>query len=84
MQWRTLENISVVCLFRVVDFAQKKKKKWGWEGLTPKPHNPPPPAPLGACAWSGTVYAAIYEVDNTKNRSEPLRENNTCVASVPE
>ena len=22
---------------------------------------------------SGTVYAVIYEVDNTKNRSEPLR-----------
>ena len=31
----------------------------------------PPPSPLPPC--SGTVYGVIYEVDNAKNRSEPLR-----------
>ena len=85
MQWRTLENISVVCLFRVVDLAPPpQKNKWGWEGLTPKHHHPP----FRACACCGTVCAVIYEVDNTKTRSEPkvwtAPGQYTCVASVPE
>ena len=53
----------------------EKKKKWcgmrdfreiGARMREQDSRPPPPPC-------SGTVYAVIYEVDNTKNRSEPLR-----------
>ena len=33
---------------------------------------------------SGTVYAVIYEVENTKKTGLNRSEDNTCVASVPE
>ena len=46
---------------------QKKKKQVG----VGRPHPQAPPPPFRACACCGTVCAVIYEVDNTKTRSEP-------------
>ena len=64
-----LWKISVlsVCLELSIWPPPQKKNKWVWEGLTPKHHHPP----FRACACCGTVCAVIYEVDNTKTRSEP-------------
>ena len=66
-----LWKISVlsVCLELSISPPPQKKKQVGVG--RPHPQAPPPPPLFRACACCGTVCAVIYEVDNTKTRSEP-------------